>query len=392
MNNKTLFVILLSFIAFISLGMPDGLIGVAWPGISDTFNLPLDFLGMLLIGGTAGYMLSSILSPGFTRKFGVGSLLSVSCFLTGLTLLVYASAPSWLFFVIFSFFLGMGGGAIDVGINTYVAQNHSERLMHWLHASFGIGVTIGPVIMTLGIKYSSTWRTGYYIVGIAQILLALLFFANRTLWTTNTKISEEEHKENSEAKMAETFRLVQAHISMLMFILYTGVELGIGLWIYTLLTQARGVETQLAGFITSAYWGSFTVGRITAGAITKKIKPVTLLFLAMFFAGFGVVCIIINIHITITVAGVVIAGFSLAPIFPGLVSDTENRVGRRHQGNTIGMQLSAAGFGAAVLPAVAGILADTFGIEAIPKTLFISIILLILVFSFSHISRKKSSS
>ena len=147
--------IIISFFAFISLGLPDGLLGVAWPGIRDYFNLPVDALGIILIFGTSGYMLSSFLSGVLMRRLGIGKLLSLSCAATAGSLFVYASTSNWWIFVMFAVISGLGAGAIDAGINTYVAKYHSSRVMQWLHASFGVGITSGPIIMTLGISLTS---------------------------------------------------------------------------------------------------------------------------------------------------------------------------------------------------------------------------------------------
>ncbi|MDA3900247.1 MAG: MFS transporter [Spirochaetes bacterium] len=388
--KKSSLVIPLSFAAFISLGLPDGLMGVAWPGIASSFTLPLDYVGILLITGTAGYIISSFFSPSITRILGVGGLLAASCFLTATGLLVYGSTPTWMLFIPFSIILGVGAGAIDAGINTYIAQNHSERLMHWLHASFGIGITAGPVIMTLGIRYSGTWRTGYYITGIAQLILATIFLLNRSQWSLKTDSSEikVENEQHSDAPMSETLKLLPAYLSMLLFLLYTGVELGFGLWIFTILTKSRGVDPQIAGFLTSAYWGTFTVGRVLAGFSSNLFNGTHLLFWAMISAIFGLSLVIIDLNIIVTIMGITLLGLALAPVFPGLVSDTENRVGRRHQANTIGMQISAAGLGAAALPALAGTLGESYSLEIIPAILLTSLVVLFICFILSHLFKK----
>ncbi|MBN2435088.1 MAG: MFS transporter [Spirochaetes bacterium] len=386
MNRKYLLVVPLSFIAFISLGLPDGLMGVAWPGISKEFAIPLDYAGILLLTSMGGYIVSSFFSPVITRKLGIGGLLAASCALTATGLLFYGIASFWLIFIPFSFFLGTGAGAIDAGINTYIAQNHSERLMHWLHASFGIGITIGPLIMTYGIRFTDTWRTGYYITAAAQFILAIIFFMKRSQWEKPAdNIAETGKAETKDSSIMETLKIIPAYLSMLLFLLYTGVELGFGFWIFTLLTEARGIDLQTAGVVTSLYWGSFTAGRVLAGLITKAVSGTKLLVLAMITAIAGLLLVILNLNSYATISGAILLGFSLAPIFPGLVSDTEARVGRSHQANTIGMQLAAAGVGASALPALAGMIAQKYSLEMIPITLFISLVLLFICFILSHL-------
>lgn len=385
MKKKSAFgLVVLSFIAFISLGLPDGLNGVAWPGIRNYFSLSLDAIGLLLIFGTGGYTLSSFFSGVLVRRLGIGGLLGVSCGATAMALLVYAVTPVWWLFVAAATLGGLGAGAIDAGINTYVAQNHSERMMQWLHASFGVGTTLGPVIMTLGISLTSRWQIGYFIVAFAQALLAIIFFATKGMWRGVEVNTDHEHHEKGEASLGETLKKLSALLSMLMFFIYTGVELGLGIWAYTLLTESRGIDPGIAGFITGSYWASFTVGRVLAGWYTKKLSVQRLLYISIVLALLGTGLIVVDISSWITIVGIALTGFSIAPIFPGLVSDTVKRVGVRHEANTIGIQIAAAGLGAAVVPSLAGILARLYGLEIIPLYLLIALILLGLSFAFSH--------
>lgn len=388
-NNKAAWaVIALSYIAFISLGLPDGLLGVAWPGIRETFSVPLDALGLLLVFSTSGYMLSSFFSGALVRRFGVGGLLSLSCGLTATALMIYASSPLWIFLFGAATLGGLGAGAIDAGLNTYVEKNHSERMMQWLHASFGIGVTLGPVIMTLGISLTGKWRIGYFAVSLAQFFLALAFLFSRKMWKDDSDRKSDEKTAKGDAAMGETLKQLRALLSMLMFFIYTGVELGLGLWSYSLLTISRGVGSEVAGIVTGSYWAMFTVGRILAGWYTRKLTVKTILYGSIFTAIAGTILLSLNLGIWPTIGGIALIGFAIAPVFPSLISDTGNRVGERHVANTIGMQISAAGFGAAVVPSIAGVLARIYGLEIIPIYMLGALVLLLVSFSISHLRKK----
>jgi fucose permease len=172
-----------------------------------------------------------------------------------------------------------------------------------------------------------------------------------------------------------------------MFFLYTGVELGLGLWAYSLLTISRGVDPAIAGFITGSYWAMFTFGRILAGWYTKKMTVQKILYVSIFSAITGALLVALNLGTLVTIGGIAVFGFSIAPIFPSLVSDTGNRVGTRHVSNTIGMEISAAGFGAAVVPSIAGVLARIYSLEIIPYYLLTALVLLLLSFTLSHYKR-----
>ncbi|MFH1197184.1 MAG: MFS transporter [bacterium] len=373
-TTKTALVIL-AFIAFISLGLPDGLLGVAWPSIRKSFSLPLDSLGVLLIFAVSGYIISSSLNGKIMSRLGVGGLLAVSCAVTGIALIGFTLVPEWWMLVAVGFGLGVGAGAIDAGINTYVASNFGERLMQWLHASWGIGVTLGPVIMTIGINYFHTWRWGYAIVGAAQLALAVSFASTLSMWRKNNYNPATDKKLLTDYKtpFSETLRLPAVWLSILMFFLYTGIESTLGNWTYTLLTESRNINSELAGFWAGSYWAMFTFGRIMAGFYTKRLGNNKLLMLSLLAALVGAILIWWDLNNIMSLSGVVIIGYAVAPIFPGLVSGTSERVGKRNAANTIGMQLGAAGLGVAVLPGLAGVLARHISLEIIPVFLIVII-------------------
>ena len=382
MDIKKIGLIIIPFLAFISLGLPDGLIGVAWPGIREKFNLSIDALGIILICGTAGYMISSFFSGLIMGYIGIGILLSLSCFVTSLSLLIFSQTQSWLIFIFFSVFSGLSAGIIDSTVNTYVDKYHSSSMMQWLHASFGIGITSGPIIMTLGIIMTSTWQIGYIIVSATIGSLAIFFFTSKDIWKD---ISLTEYKNNFDGKktsIIESLKKIPVQLSMIMFFLYTGVELGLGHWIYSLLTESRKISSEIAGTMASCYWAMFTLGRITAGLSSKLVNTKNLIFICSLFGLLGISLIITNLGDTITILGISLTGFSVAPIFPGMVSGTSIRVGMKHQANTIGLQMSSAGLGMALIPSIAGFLAKYYGLEIIPIFLFVIFLFMLLVYSY----------
>jgi fucose permease len=384
--------IIISFVAFISLGLPDGLLGVAWPGIREYHDLPVDALGIILIFGTGGYMLSSFLSGMLMRRLGIGKLLSLSCAATASSLFVYASTSDWWIFVMFATISGLGAGAIDAGINTYVAKYHSSRMMQWLHASFGVGITSGPLIMTVGISMTSRWQSGYFVVSIAIAILATVFYVTKSMWIGITASGSEDQHAEPEASLFETLKTIPAQLSMLIFFLYTGVELGLGMWTYSLLTESRGVAPEVAGFVTGSYWGMFTIGRIIAGLYSSRIADRKLIYLSVSLALLGIGLLMTNSGQLTSILGIGLAGFAIAPIFPGLVSHTASRVGRIHHANSIGLQIAAAGFGITIVPSLAGVLAKNFGLEAIPLYLLTVLSLMLLVFAALHFYSKIQAS
>ena len=374
--------ILISFFAFISLGLPDGLLGVAWPGIRYKFELPIDALGILIICGTCGYMISSFFSGLIMRFTGIGILLSISCAATSTSLFVYSQTEFWLLFVIFTFVCGLSAGSIDSAINTYVSKYHSSQVMQWLHASFGIGITAGPIIMTLGISITSRWQSGYFLVSVALGILASIFLITKDMWSEISISESKDFFDKNEASLSETLKQIPVLLSMLMFFLYTGLELGLGHWIYSILTESRRISPEIAGIMASSYWAMFTVGRILAGWATKIVNNTKLIFLSLCLAFLGLVLIITKTGELITILGISLAGFAVAPVFPSLVSDTAIRVGERFHTNTIGLQMTSAGFGMAVIPSIGGVIAKIYNLEIIP--IFLLFILTLVLFVFAY--------
>ncbi len=373
-QHPRLGLIILAFIAFVSLGLPDGLLGVGWPSIRAGFAVPLDAIGLFLIAATTGYMTSSFLSGFMLSRVGVGRVLAASCFLTGLTLISYTFVSQWWMMVLLGVFAGLGAGAIDAGLNTYVASHFGEGLMQWLHASWGVGITLGPIIMTFGLTSFDTWRFGYRVVGVFQIALAVAFVATLSMWNQNDTSSErKEEKRLTDYKtpVGQTLRQPQVWLSVMLFFLYVGAEASLGTWTYTLLTESRGVGLTLAGFFAGSYWLTFTIGRIIAGLFASRVGVNKLVLGGLAGALLGVGLLIWNPSTISNVLAVAIIGFSIAPIFPAMMSGTSSRVGNTYAANTIGMQIAATGFGTAIIPSTMGVLARQVSLEIIPIYLLI---------------------
>ena len=364
--------ILLAFIAFVALGLPDGLLGVGWPAIRAGFGLPLDALGLLLTSSVAGYMTSTFLSGFLLARVGVGRILAVSCTLTGLALLGYTFVPAWGLLVALGVFSGLGAGAIDAGLNTYVATHFGEGLMQWLHACWGVGITLGPLIMTFGLSALNTWRFGYRVVGGFQLLLGAGFALTLAAWSqvpATAAADAPQRLTDYRTPLGATLRRPAVWLSVLLFFLYVGAEGGLGTWTYSLLTEARGVDSTLAGFFAGSYWFTFTLGRVAAGVVARRVGVNKLVLGGLVGALLGTGLLLWNPGELANVAAVAVIGVSIAPIFPALMSGTRTRVGDRYAANTIGMQMTATGLGMAAIPSLMGVLARQFSLEVIPLCL-----------------------
>jgi fucose permease len=329
-------------------------------------------------------MTSSFLSGALVARLGVGKLLAVSCALTGTALIGYTLVPEWWMMVSLGVVAGLGAGAIDAGLNTYAAAHFSEGLVQWLHASYGIGITIGPIIITTALTTYDSWQLGYRIVAGFQLVMALAFALTLSWWRDGyeeqTDGPREKRLTDYKTPLAETIRRPRVWLSVALFFLYVGAEVSLGLWAYSLLTEARGVAPRVAGLLTGSYWATFTIGRILAGLYAKRLGVDLLVQASLGFALLGAVLLWLNPFPLANLAAVTVVGFAIAPIFPALISGTSQRVGARHAANTIGMQMAVTGLGGSLIPTLMGVLARRFSLEVVPICLVLLFLTLFILY------------
>lgn len=359
------------------MSIPGGMLGVAWPSMRETFAVPLDALGTLLLVSTGGHICMSFLFGWLNDRLGFGKLLLGSNVLVVIGLLGYLLSPGWWPLVGVGFISGMGLGAIDSGLNAYFAVNHNARLMNWLHACFGLGVTIGPMIMTAVLTRNLSWRVGYGVAVGLQLLVVVLMVLTQHRWPQVGESAGGDDAGGETAVSASSiFRMGIIWLSMGVFFLVAGHESAVGNWIFTLLNEGRGVAVATAGLWTSLYWGSFTIGRIFFGLFADRMDTNRLLRINLLAVAAGTALIWLNLTHWLTFAGLAVVGFALAPIFPLLVLETPRRISARFANSAIGFQVGAAGIGLSVFPGLTGIFAERFGIESIGSSLLLWAVLL----------------
>ncbi|MEO3774083.1 MFS transporter [Micromonospora sp. B9E7] len=387
--------LLLAYLAFVSLGLPDGLLGVSWPSTRSDFGVPTEAVGWVLTAGTVGYLASSVLA-GFTlARVGVGALLAGSTLLASLALIGYSVSPVLAVLVGCALLLGLGSGAIDSGLNAYAAGAFGPREMNWLHAFFGLGVAIGPLIMTGVLSAGLAWRWGYGIVAAAQLVLAAAFVLTVRAWhrgvpahtaiadaagtePTGTAPTGTEPAGTAPAASAvvripvrETLLLPAVWSGALAFALYVAIEVSAGLWAFLLLTEGRGVSAAVAGGCVSAYWGSLFVGRVVQGVVAERLGASLVLRASLAGMAVGAALIAVPGPAALAVLGLVVVGFAAAPVFPLLTLTTADRVGTAHADRAIGLQIGASGVGAALVPGGLGVLIGNTSVQVLGSALVV---------------------
>ncbi len=367
MPRRRVALIALSFLGFASIGLPDGVLGVAWPRIRESFGLPLDALGALLVSTTAGYVTSSFLAGALLARISVGALLALSCLATGATLVGYALAPHWALIVALGVVAGLGAGAIDAAINTFAATSFPPRTLHLLHAAYGVGTTAGPALMTSVLMSGHAWQRGYVAIGAIQLALAAGFAATLRLWPGPAHASGEGSA--PAAPLRETLRLPAARLGAAAFFLYLGVEATAGAWLYSLFEEGRGAPMATAGSAVSFYWGGLLVGRLGFGFAPNRLGPESILRPAIVGVMAAAALLALDLGAAASLIAAAALGFCAAPIFPALIGATPRRLGPAHTANAVGVQVAAAALGQSSLPALSGVLAAHAGLELIPAAL-----------------------
>ncbi len=368
--RKSFGLLALSVAAFVALGMPKSAFGVAWPSVATEFDRSVGDLGLVITIYIVGYFVASVGTGLMTRRFSVGSLLLVAAGVATVSLVGYAVATEWLWLLLSAVGLGLAGGFIDAGVNAVVAVHHGARAMGMLHAGFGIGATLGPLVMTTLIETDTSWRIGFVILAIAQGVLALFYLRTRREWNV-------EPPKVDQAGTVGTDRKAVLWGALTMFALYSGVEVGTGQWAYSVLTEGRGVSTAAAGGAVTAFWAALTVSRLGLGVIGHRVSIDRLLGSSSLLVLVGVVVFWLNPAEWAGPAALVVMGLALGPIFPLQTTLTPQRVGVAYTPTAVGYQLAAAMVGAAVIPGGLGILVSQLGLEVVGSVLVVTAVLLV---------------
>lgn len=357
----------LAYLGFVSMGLDGGIHGVAWPYLRTDFGVPVGAVGFILVTGTTGAVLGSVGAGLAVRRLGVGWLLAGGTAVTAAALVGYALAPGLAFVVGAALLLGAGGGAIDAGLNAYVARTYGARHINWLHASFGVGATAGPLVMTGVIAAGLAWRYGYGTLAVVQALLALAFAATARAWTS----PPPEPVVLPAPPRHRSWALPGLWLGAAGFLVEVAIEMATALWAFLLLTEGRGMAEHHAGMAVSAYWASLFAGRLLSGVVTDRVGTHRMLSTGITGMAVGAALVAAPAPGWLAVAGLVLIGFAAAPMFPVLTLTTVDRVGATHADRAIGVQGGASALGATTVPAGIGVLIGLVGPEILGPSLLL---------------------
>lgn len=365
-RRRSLLLLIVIYLGFISLGLPDGALGVAWPEIYPELRLPIGLAGVIVTLGTILTSVAAFNSGTIIGRWGTGPVVLMSGVLTasGMLLISRAQGAWWLYAAALP--LGLGAGAVDAGLNGYVARHYTARHMNWLHACWGIGATGGPFVLGWALSAGFGWRGGYLTISALQGGLALLFLLTLGLWSKVPEQTAAPHVDAATGRaptmLANSFA---GWLSPAIFALYVAVEFTLGVWAGTLLVAGRGVSPERAALCVAAFFGAITVGRIAVGFVSERWGNRRLVNTGALVALAGVVGFIFAPGVGLAGAALAVAGLGLAPIYPGLMHEVGRRFAPDAVQTVVGRQSGGGAIGAAVMPAFAGWLAQT-ALPAVP--------------------------
>lgn len=356
--------LMMIYLSFISLGLPDSMLGSAWPAMNVSLNAPLWGAGLVQMLISFCTIISSLNSAKLIRRFGTGKLTAISVASTALALLGFSLAKNYVFLLLMAVPLGLGAGAVDAGLNNYVALHCEAKHMSWLHCFWGVGTIIGPMILSAVLRVGGSWATGYRAVGLIQCAVSALLFATLGMWKRGN-IQQEEHSAKA-LSVWEVLSLPGAKAGMVTFLCYCAVESTLGLWGATYISQVRGVDEATAASFGAMFYIGITVGRAISGFMAMKLLPKQMVRVGQTLLALGCIFMMIPAGSTLSGIGLVVCGLGCAPIYPNIIQDTPVNYGTENSQAAIGVQMAFAYVGSTFLPSIFGALAGVGGYGLLP--------------------------
>ena len=356
--------LMMIYLSFISLGLPDSMLGSAWPAMNVSLNAPLWGAGLVQMLISFCTIISSLNSAKLIRRFGTGKLTAISVATTALALLGFSLAKNYAFLLLMAVPLGLGAGAVDAGLNNYVALHCEAKHMSWLHCFWGIGTIIGPMLLSAVLRVGGSWATGYRAVGLIQCAVSALLFATLGMWKRGN-IQQEEYGAKA-LSVWEVLSLPGAKAGMVTFLCYCAVESTLGLWGATYISQVRGVDEATAASFGAMFYIGITVGRAISGFMAMKLLPKQMVRVGQALLALGCIFMMIPAGSTLSGIGLVVCGLGCAPIYPNIIQDTPVNYGTENSQAAIGVQMAFAYVGSTFLPSIFGALAGVGGYGLLP--------------------------
>lgn len=383
----TRLLLIVIYLAFISLGLPDSLLGVAWPTMYKNLSVPVQYAGIISMIVAAGTVVSSLFSSVFIRRFGVAAITTISVLLTAIALLGFSFSHQFVFLCLLAIPLGLGAGSVDAALNNYVALHYEARHMNWLHCFWGVGAAIGPMIMSGYLAAGKPWSMGYRTVSFIQFFLVFILIISLPLWIKNKKEQNGEQHAHVKTSFKTLLTIPGLKQVLIVFFCYCTIEATFGLWGASYLVLIRNIAPENAAQLVSFFFIGITAGRFASGFITSWLNNRQMVYVGQLVIILGLVILLLPFHVTL-LPGFFLVGLGCAPIFPALLHETPRNFGETYSQTIMGIQMASAYVGITLMPLLFGQLASWLSYSFF--VWFIGIILLVQVY-MNHVLNKTVS-
>ena len=379
------FLLAIIYLSFISLGLPDALLGAAWPNMYPQFQVPVSYAGIISMIIALGTIISSLQSDRLTRKFGTGKVTAVSVGITALALWGFSISHSFILLCLWAIPYGLGAGSVDASLNNYVALHYSSKHMSWLHCMWGIGATLGPYIMGAVLTGGATWNTGYRIISVLQIVLTAVLVFSLPKWKgQNTSSGETVH--GKALSLKEILAIPGAKAVMICFFCYCAIESTTMLWASSYLHLSKGVDAKTAASFAGMFCIGITIGRGINGFIAMKLKDCQMIRMGQAIILTGIIVMILPFGKTVSLIGFSLIGLGCAPVYPCIIHSTPSHFGAERSQAIIGVQMASAYVGTCLMPPLFGLIANHISIKLLP--VYLLILLALMVYMHELLERK----
>ena len=375
------------YISFINLGLPDSLLGSAWPSMYNSLNVPVNYAGYISMIVTAGTVVSSIFSERIIKRFGTGMVTAVSVFMTAASLFGFSFSNTFIALCLFAVPLGLGAGSIDAALNNYVALNYKAKHMSWLHCFWGIGASMGPIIMSFFLVNKNSWNLGFRSIGVIQLCLVIILFISLPLWRkVKRENTEEQRKQSKSKKISELLGIAGVKQVLAAFFCYCAIELTAGLWGSSYFVLVKNISPETAARWISLFYIGIKFGRFISGFLTMKFNNRQMIRLGQGLIACGIIVFILPVGTVLLLPGFFMIGLGCAPIYPSLLHQTPDNYGIENSQAIIGIQMATAYIGSTFMPPLFGKLASSLGFSIFP--LFIGLVLTAKIILVEIMNRK----
>ena len=369
------------YIAFISLGLPDSLLGAAWPVMHEDLGAPLSYAGIISMIIAFGTVVSSLQSDRLTLWLGTGKVTAISVAMTATALFGFSASSEFWMLCLWAIPYGLGAGGVDAALNNYVALHCRSWHMSWLHCMWGVGAATGPYIMGMALEMGKGWPAGYHIIAVMQVVLTIILFASLPLWKERKdEVQADSGHKRKPLSLREIFQIPGAREILVAFFCYSAVEQTCGLWASSFLNLSKGISAEQAASFGAMFFIGITVGRAINGFLAMRMHDESMIRMGQVLILLGIVTVMLPAGDAVALAGLILIGLGCAPIYPCIIHSTPTHFGKDKSQAIIGVQMAAAYIGTMLMPPLFGILANHLSISLLP----IYLLVLLAIMAFMH--------